>query len=112
MKTNNWKPVVGSLLSTLQKHGFALHHTDNGEAKMYFEGLTSRQARQLAKAEINATDESDLYVTKDGRRHWVFVVLGNEPEETCCDYTDHPGLDAAIHEFSQRWEGIPCPKNK
>jgi hypothetical protein len=112
MKTYNWKPVIGSLLKVLQDHNFVLYSTNNGEARVFFNGLTPRQARQLAKAEIVATDESGLYVTHPSypdKFLWIYIVLGNEPEETVADYTVNDLLELALDQFSKKWENKPCP---
>jgi hypothetical protein len=106
---NNWLPVLGSLLSTLQKAGFVLLETDNGEDRTTLTG-TPRQRRQKAKAELNATDESHLYVAWQGRKLWLFIVLGNEPCETVADYTCHEELDKVLEAWSDSWEGKACPK--
>ena len=104
--TYNWKPVVGSLLSKLQNAGFTLVSADGQR----LEG-TDREKRQQAKAAICAVDESHLYVEdSEGISKWIFVVLGNEPEETVNDYSCHPGLDAVLEDFVKQWEGKPCPK--
>lgn len=108
-KTNNWRPVIGSLLSKLQKAGFVLVSVDNGDGEVILKG-TDREKRQQAKAEINATDESSLYVeNSESIRKWIYIVLGNSPEETVCDYTVDSGLDAVFEEFSNQWQGRPCP---
>ena len=109
-KTYNWKPVVGSLLSKLQKAGFTLVSVDNGGGKEKLEG-TDREKRQQAKAEICAVEEAHLYVeTGEGIRKWIFLVLGNEPHETVNDYAPDSGLEAVFEGFEKQWEGKSCPK--
>ena len=108
----NWKPVVGSLLKTLQDHNFELVSMDNGDGKVFCQG-TPRQQRQQAKTEICATDESHLFVKHPSHGEhllWIFVVLGNAPEETVCDYTVFDILDLALDQFSKKWENKPCPQ--
>jgi len=44
----NWKPVIGSLLKTLQDHHFTLREVEADESHaLVLVGLTPRQARQL-----------------------------------------------------------------
>lgn len=104
----NYRPVVGSLLKKLQQHGFTLVSVDDGGETHHLTG-TNREQRQQAKAAICAVDESHLYVdTSEGSRKWLFIVLGNEPEETVSDHSGS-GLDEVIDEFTNQWAGKPAP---
>ena len=106
----NYRPVVGSLLSKLQKAGFTLVSVDNGGGKVKLEG-TDRQRRQDAKAEICAVDEARLYVeTGEGISKWIFLVLGSEPECTVNNYAPDSGLEAVFEDFKKQWAGVKCPK--
>ena len=106
--SRNYRPVVGSLLKKLQVSGFTLVSVDNGDGEVELTG-TDRDKRQQAKSEICAVDESHLYVdTSEGTRKWIFIVLGNEPEETVCDHSGS-GLDDILEEFSNQWAGKSCP---
>lgn len=111
MSTNkkiNYRPVIGSLLKKLQVHGFTLVSVDDGGETHHLTG-TNREQRQQAKAAICAVDESHLYVdTSEGSRKWLFIVLGNEPEETVSDHSGS-GLDEVIDEFTNQWAGKPAP---
>lgn len=108
---NNWKPVIGSLLKVLQDHNFTLVSVDNGDGRVSLAGMTPRQARQLAKNEINATDDSHLWVSHPSheRKLWLYVVLGNEPEETVADYTVNTVLELALEQFENKWKNKPVP---
>lgn len=109
--TYNWLPVVGSLLTKLQRASFTLVAVEDGEDLTKLEG-TKREQRQQAKALICGVDESHLFVdNSEGVRRTIFIVLGNEPEETVCDYSVDPELDAVVKDFSNQWEGRPCPTN-
>lgn len=106
----NWKPVVGSLLKVLQDHHFELVRVHDGEGEIKLSG-TPRQRRQAAKLAICAVDESDLLVkhpTLD-KLAWLYVVLGNEPEETVADNSDVLVLNLALEQFAKKWKGKPCP---
>lgn len=103
-KLNNWKPVLRSLVNSLREFGFALAYVDDGEER--------HEVADNAKAAIEAmagVDESKLVVAKDGQRYAVLIVLGNEPEETVCDYAVCDDLDKATEHFSKKWEGKSCP---
>jgi hypothetical protein len=107
----NWNPVVGSLLKTLQDHNFTLVSVDNGDGKEALTG-TERQRRQQAKKLICAVDVAELFIThpsSPSRSLWVYIVLGNEPEETVCDHTHFDVLNLAVEQFSRKWEGKPTP---
>ena len=112
----NWLPVIASLVRTLQDHAITITAIDNGCGKVHTPVScdTPRKVRQWAKQEICATDESHIYVTTPDKpgTAWIFVVLGNEPEETVSDYTDRPSIDKAVEAFSKRWEGVACPVNR
>ena len=106
---NNWRPVIGSLLSILQKHDFHLTIVDNGGGDVSLDG-TPRQKRQQAKKEICAVDVSDLYVvTDEDDLLWLQIVLGNEPHETVANYTCNKKLDIALEDFEQKWKDRKCP---
>ena len=103
----NWKPVIKSLLDTLAEHGFEVRSVDNGDGPV---AAPAKKPSKWALDEIAATDESHLTVKgRDGKVLWLFVVLGNEPFETVCDYNCNPALDAACEAFSEKWEGRACP---
>jgi hypothetical protein len=101
----NWKPVIESFFSIALKHGFMLYTVDNGGGEDVL-----MNTYEEAVEEVAATDESHV-VLKDpnGKRVWFFLVLGNSPEETICDYSVHELADKVHHEFSAKWEGKPCP---
>ena len=106
----NWRPVVGSLLKKLQTHGFTLVSVNDGDEDHTLVG-TDRDKRQQAKAAICAVDEASLYVdTSEGVRKWIYIVLGNAPEELVADCSGS-GLDEVLEEFSKQWEGKSCPTN-
>lgn len=105
----NYLPVIGSLLKKLQQHGFTLVSVDDGGDTHHLTG-TNRDQRQQAKAAICEVDQCHLYVdNSEGVRKWLFLVLGNEPEETVCDCSGDSCLDPVLDEFSALWEGKKCP---
>jgi hypothetical protein len=64
-----------------------------------------------AVEEVAATDESHV-VLKDptGKHMWFYLVLGNEPYETICNYSAHDLADKVHEEFSDKWENKECPQ--
>jgi hypothetical protein len=83
---NDFKPEVRSLIHRLQKAGFAIEGCDNGEGGFYSYSRAVRDYKEFIK-ELTATDETWLYITRDGFQFSLFLVLGNSPGELVCDYT-------------------------
>lgn len=112
MKTQyNWKPVIASLVSHMRLAGFVASSVDNGD------GWIETETDDSAISEIEATDESHvLFTCADEKRPlWAFIVLGNDPCELVADYSARETeqgrkFDAAISEWSDGWQGIPCPE--
>jgi hypothetical protein len=101
---NNWLPVVKSFLNICAAHGLKIQKVDDGE-----EDTLTDNVNEAAKA-VCAVDEASVYLlTPEGKRLWVFIVLGNSPEETICDHTCNPLLEKAAEEFSSKWEGKNVP---
>jgi hypothetical protein len=100
----NWKPVVGSFIRIAQHHGLVLQGVDNGD------GIVKTLSSANAIDEATACDEACVYFTApDGKRVVAYLVLGNDPDETVCDYSMHPLMDAATEQFSKKWEGKKVP---
>jgi hypothetical protein len=104
VKTNH-RAVIGSLLATLQRHGFELQLVDDGGKRHRLTG-TPRTRRQEAKGHIVGVESSDLWVIEpvSGKSLWLLIVLGNAPEETVADFTISEKLEKAIDDFSNKWE--------
>ena len=107
----NWKPVIKSLVVHLQKDGFVLHSVDNGGDIEEIDDIN------YGIDEICATDESSVWFKHENedRLLWAFIVLGNEPFETVCDYTARDSevghfFDQSISAWSESWEDKPCPR--
>ena len=112
MKTQyrDWKPVVRSIAKCLQEEGFALDHVDDGEEVNAILGTSTKDQRESTAELVCAVDESTLFITKDGKRSWLFIVLGNQPEETIADYSaSGESIDRACDRFSEIWEDRRCP---
>ena len=80
---------VTDLVDALLKEGFSLISVyDGGE-----EDVAVATVQQAVEA-ITAVDESRLNVSApDGRKLWLFIVLGNDLGEAVCDYVVHPLLE-------------------
>jgi len=103
---NNWKPVIKSFFTIALAHGFTIHTVDNGDGEDVL-----MNSIEEAVEEVTATDESHVVLlAPDGKRVWFFLVLGNEPFETICNYSVYDLADKVHAEFSDEWEGKPCPQ--
>jgi hypothetical protein len=112
MKTNDWKPEVGSLLTALQAKGFALVSGDNGEEQFKFD--PAKPADFLEN--LIACDEAHLTVGMGGQTRWLYLVLGNSPGELVSDYSvgRQPNridelLEAVTASESEKWTGRAQP---
>jgi hypothetical protein len=113
--TNNWKPVVSSLLSKLQKAGCKLitidQESDPDEWIQIDQTLSPTKQRNAATEELCAVDCPQLLVEMpDGKRGWIHIVLGNGPEEIVADYHCHPVLDRVTEDHSAQWESRKVPQ--
>ena len=103
-KRYNWKPVVRTICTKLLKEGCTFAFVDDGG-----EDVKVNTVDEAVDA-ICAVDEARLYVKMpDGSLKGLFIVLGNDPYETICDYHVDPILDKIVDEFAEEWEGKPCP---
>lgn len=100
-------PVIGNLLTTLQRHGFTVVSVNQEFAPKG----TNRQIRQWAKHEIAGVEVSDVSVVHPELHlpRWFQVVLGNEPGEIVGDCTHNTLLEKAIEEFEANWKGEAWP---
>lgn len=107
---NDWVPEVSSLLKRLLDAGFKLVAGDNGECEFQYQSGRHQQFIE----ELIACDESRLYVEclSDGKQHWLFLVLGNEPGVLVNDYSCHPDLDDVVDQHYVDWTGQEQPKKE
>jgi hypothetical protein len=107
----DWTPIVRSFIHTVTSKGFTLTDACDGEETI------KTNNRKDAAEHVCACDEGNLYFEKDGYRFRAYIVLGNEPCETVCDYGWNNNcpqsivdeFDSACDEFSERWEDRKCP---
>ncbi len=110
MARYDWSKPVSSLLNKLQQNGFTIAAVNDGEETVKMDPKKSNLANRKEATEIiTSVDESGMRVTKGNMRGFVYIVLGNEPEELVCDYTDWDELETVITAHSRQWEGKKCP---
>lgn len=110
MKKLNWKPVITSLLRTMEDNGYILFRVDDAE------GLSTEESTSIDRAVdlICSVDESNVFFdTEENHRIRLYIVLGNSPSETVADYSipKHGAkkLDKVLEDWSDSWEGKDCP---
>ena len=102
----NWNPVIKSFFKHAAKAGFSIVAVDNGDGNEVPQDIND------AVEEVVATDESRVMLSHPAiTDRWlgVFIVLGNAPHETICDYTCNPLLDDVVEAFSTEWETKETP---
>jgi len=110
MARYDWSKPVSSLLNKLQQNGFTIAAVNDGmETEKMDPNKSNLYNRKLATEVITSVDEAGMRVTKGDKRGFVYIVLGNDPEELVCDYTDWDDLEEVITAHSRQWEGKKCP---
>lgn len=102
---NNWTPEVTSLCQRMLDAGMTLTKAGNGKDSYKWTGVMDEFVQYLC-----ACDEAYIYYTHGGKKHSVYLVLGNCPGELVCDYTINPLMDAVCDQHANEWEGKPQPK--
>lgn len=109
---NDWAPETKDLLTALITAGFALRSGDNGEEKFKFLG----EKNDLDKfvADCIACDEARVYVSDpNGKKLWLYLVLGNEPGVIVADYSlPAEGvdlIDPVTEKHYDKWSEMPQP---
>lgn len=129
----DWKPVVRSLVARLMKNNIIPTAVYDGAYTTRI-AQTSMHSMAVEVAEAAcAVDECSLrciFHDKDVELHGsLLLVFGNDPDELVADYSWQPnpgalvrgygypkdsplelGLNAAIEEFEDEWQGKPCPR--
>jgi hypothetical protein len=101
---------VGSLLHTLQKHGFELHQVNDGEEYVTLNCQGVHNRRKEAIEIITSVDESQVRISHNGTYGWMLIILGNDPDELVADWSGNfEALDVAINAYNKRWCGRKCP---
>ena len=109
----DWLPVVTSLIGHLARENWRpVAVVSDGERVEFNDRIWPAKA---AADEITAVDEGTLVVVKEGEEgekdeKGLFLVFGNAPFETVCDYHVDSSLDKVVDAFSTEWETKATPK--
>lgn len=108
---NDWAPETRALLKALTDAGFTLLSGDNGEERFKF---NPDQPLDAFIAELTATDEARLFISKDGKKLWLSLVYGNSPGELVADYPHneaeaYKALDRVAEAHYEAWSGKRQP---
>ena len=110
---NDWAPVVRSLLGRFTKAGYTIHSVDDGEERHSCDVGSPRQQVQYAAECVCGVDEAHVYLRKGDAKVTLFLVLGNAPCETVCDYGASDAVmsevERVVDAFGDSWEGRRCP---
>lgn len=107
-KQLDWKPVVKSLLNKMSDNDYSIY-------KVYlYDDIEETTSIERAIDLICSTDESLVYFkTENNQFIKLYIVLGNSPCETICDYSvpkrECEKLDRVLEDWSDSWEGRDCP---
>ena len=102
---NDWEKVTSSLFHNLKKAGFTPFQVNNGDED------EQTPTWKEALSETTATGEASVYLKHPDTEKliWLYIVLGNEPEELVADYSVFEPLEAPLAAFCAVWEGKKCP---
>lgn len=107
----NWSIPVSSLINKLQKAGFSILAVEDegGEYTKLDQNKSKLAIRKEVVEAIVSVDVSWVRVQKGDQKGTLFIVLGNDPYEIVCDYTDWNDLEKVVTEYSTLWDGKNCP---
>lgn len=95
----NYRPIVGSLLSKLQKAGYTLISAEG----QTLQG-TDRERRQQAKKYICSTVSCYLYVeNSECITKWIQLRLTDTGRKLIYDSSLDSGLAAVFEDFENQW---------
>lgn len=84
---HHYKEEVTLVLTQLEKLGWKIDEVNNGDEDEKVSSI------EEAVEKILETDESHVYITKDGKTCWLFIVLGNEPGVALADYSVNDDIE-------------------
>lgn len=111
----DWTLPVRTLIHHFQNHDFDILAVNDGEEDLNVVSLSGSLAeRNEATEYITAVDEAWLFVSRNGMRGRIYIVLGNEPDELVADYGANteelmPFIDDVVEAHRNQWEGKRCP---
>jgi hypothetical protein len=82
--------VIVALLSGCRKAGFTVVGVNDGESTH-----VTRTTADVLRIAFDL-DESTVYFTRDGKRHWVYLVMGNDGWDVVSDF-GWDGGDDMLH---------------
>jgi len=101
----DYRPEVRSLLKSLRQAGFTPLSVNNGEENVRYSDVSKTEFLE----EIVSVDEATIRLQHNNKRVGIFLVLGNDPGEIACDYTDYEPLEEVIDSHYDRWENRKQP---
>ena len=103
----NWTPVIASFLEKLTNQGATLDAYCNGEDDevKIDQSLNIDEQIDIIAVAINEVDVGEVFIRVPGERgrHYILIVLGNEPEEIVADHSDHAMIDRAWELHAKEW---------
>jgi hypothetical protein len=101
----DYRPEVRSLLKSLRQAGFTPLSVNNGEENVRYSDVSKTEFLE----EIVSVDEATIRLQHNNKRVGIFLVLGNDPGEIACDYSDYDPLEEVIDSHYDRWENRKQP---
>jgi hypothetical protein len=101
----DYRPEVRSLLKSLRQAGFTPLSVNNGEENVRYSDVSKTEFLE----EIVSVDEATIRLQHNNKRVSIFLVLGNDPGEIACDYSDYDPLEEVIDSHYDRWENRKQP---
>jgi hypothetical protein len=100
----DYSKPVNSLLNRFQKAGYKIVHVNDGEEQhLISKDLSNLNARKQASEFITSVDNSWVNLIKENQQVVLFIVLGNDPDEIVCDYTDNEEVESIVEAFEDQW---------
>lgn len=123
MNIRDYSPIVASFLHQVTKREWKIARViDCCGQNILLKEKTAREAKEKAKEEIMAGEESSVVFLKpnekgENMRIVALIILGNEPDELVADwsYTSEKAnedFNIAWDAFQQLWEGKEVPTIK
>lgn len=110
----NYEPVIRSFLQLLQKNSIDLFAVDNGEGYQTLRG-TSEEKLEQAVDLLTDVDSAWLSANVLERPVNILIIYDGVPSEIIADWSipiNSNAVDligAIVDEFTELWDGIPCP---
>ena len=76
------RKIVRKLVRVMKKHGWVVEYVNNGG-----EAEVCKTEKAVMNAVFAGDDARIYFKNAAGRRHWAFIVLGNDGYDCICDYS-------------------------